>query len=48
MRVFELAIDPILLRLGPINLTWYGTIIGFGALLGLLLAIREGRRFGIS
>ena len=48
MHVFELAIDPILLRLGPINLTWYGTIIGFGALLGLLLAIREGRRFGIS
>lgn len=48
MHVFELAIDPVLLRLGPINLTWYGTIIGFGALLGLLLAIREGRRFGVS
>jgi phosphatidylglycerol:prolipoprotein diacylglycerol transferase len=48
MRFFELAIDPVLLRLGPINLTWYGTIIGFGALLGLLFAIREGRRFGIT
>jgi phosphatidylglycerol:prolipoprotein diacylglycerol transferase len=48
MHVFELAIDPVLLRLGPINLTWYGTIIGFGALLGLLFAIREGRRFGIT
>lgn len=43
-----LAIDPVLLPLGPINLTWYGTIIGLGALVGLLLAIREGRRFGIS
>jgi len=48
MRIFELAIDPVLIRLGPINLTWYGTIIGFGALLGLLFAIREGRRFGIT
>ena len=48
MQVYALAIDPVLLRLGPINLTWYGTIIGFGALLGLVLAIREGRRFGIT
>jgi len=48
MHLFELAIDPVLLRLGPINLTWYGTIIGFGALLGLVFAIREGRRFGIT
>ena len=48
MQSFALAIDPVLLRLGPINLTWYGTIIGFGALLGLVFAIREGRRFGIT
>jgi len=48
MFFHTLAIDPVLLRLGPINLTWYGTIIGFGALLGLVFAIREGRRFGIT
>ncbi len=42
-----LLIDPVLLSLGPINLTWYGTILGLGALAGLLLAIREGKRFGL-
>ena len=47
MEWYGLRIDPVLLPLGPINLTWYGTILGLGALVGLLLAVREGKRFGI-
>ncbi|REE55364.1 phosphatidylglycerol:prolipoprotein diacylglycerol transferase [Paenibacillus taihuensis] len=41
-------LNPIAISLGPIQVHWYGIIIGFGALLGLMLAIREGKRFGIS
>ncbi|WP_207952187.1 prolipoprotein diacylglyceryl transferase [Paenibacillus turpanensis] len=42
-----LAIDPIALALGPIEVRWYGIILGTAALVGLWLAIREGKRFGI-
>ncbi|TVY06829.1 prolipoprotein diacylglyceryl transferase [Paenibacillus cremeus] len=41
-------LNPIAISLGPINVHWYGIIIGIGALLGLILATREGNRFGIS
>jgi phosphatidylglycerol:prolipoprotein diacylglycerol transferase len=41
-------LDPIALSIGSLQIHWYGIIIGTGALLGLLLAIREGRRFDIS
>ncbi|REE91520.1 phosphatidylglycerol:prolipoprotein diacylglycerol transferase [Paenibacillus taihuensis] len=41
-------LNPIAISLGPIQVHWYGIILGCGALLGLLLAIREGKRFGIS
>ncbi|REE91502.1 prolipoprotein diacylglyceryl transferase [Paenibacillus taihuensis] len=41
-------LNPIAISLGPIQVHWYGIIIGLGALLGLMLAIREGKRFGIS
>ncbi|MCZ8521866.1 MULTISPECIES: prolipoprotein diacylglyceryl transferase [Paenibacillus] len=40
--------NPIAITIGPIQVHWYGIIIGFGALLGLMLAMREGKRFGIS
>ncbi|MFC0211877.1 prolipoprotein diacylglyceryl transferase [Paenibacillus chartarius] len=40
-------LNPIAFSLGPIPVHWYGIILGSGALLGLLLAIREGKRFGI-
>jgi len=40
-------LDPIAFELGPITVHWYGIILATGALVGLLLAIREGRRFGI-
>lgn len=41
------AIDPIAFSIGPIPVAWYGLIIGAGAVAGLLLAIREGKRFRI-
>ncbi|MEK4438946.1 prolipoprotein diacylglyceryl transferase [Paenibacillus sp. FSL K6-2862] len=39
--------DPIAFSLGPVDVHWYGIIIGLGAILGLLLAISEGKKFGI-
>ncbi|HEX7056352.1 MAG TPA: prolipoprotein diacylglyceryl transferase [Bacilli bacterium] len=40
-------LNPVALTLGLIEIRWYGIILGIGALAGLLLAIREGKRFGI-
>jgi phosphatidylglycerol:prolipoprotein diacylglycerol transferase len=42
-----LVLDPVALKLGPITVHWYGIILGTAALAGLLLAVREGKRFGI-
>ncbi|GGG05093.1 prolipoprotein diacylglyceryl transferase [Paenibacillus abyssi] len=42
-----LKLDPIAFSLGPISVHWYGIILGTAALVGLLLAIREGKRFGL-
>lgn len=42
-----LLLDPIAFSIGSIAVHWYGLILGTGALVGLLLAIREGKRFGI-
>ncbi|WP_128896131.1 prolipoprotein diacylglyceryl transferase [Longirhabdus pacifica] len=40
-------IDPVLFKIGPISATWYGLILGAAALVGLFLAVREGKRFNI-
>ncbi|MCR8643326.1 prolipoprotein diacylglyceryl transferase [Paenibacillus sp. N1-5-1-14] len=40
--------NPIALSLGPISIHWYGVILGSAALIGLLLAIQEGKRFKIK
>lgn|GEM_PF-76274 len=48
MNTLPLVIDPVALQLGPVRLTWYGMILGLGAVLGLVLAVREGKRFDIS
>ncbi|MFC5530753.1 prolipoprotein diacylglyceryl transferase [Cohnella yongneupensis] len=45
--MFRLTLDPIAFELGPITVHWYGIILGLAALSGLLIAIREGKRFGI-
>ncbi|UQZ34311.1 prolipoprotein diacylglyceryl transferase [Paenibacillus sp. PK3_47] len=44
---YSLAIDPIVFSIGSLPVHWYGLILGFGALAGLFLAIREGKRFNI-
>jgi len=41
-------IHPVAISLGPVNVTWYGIILGTAALIGLALAIAEGKRFGIK
>lgn len=41
-------INPVAIALGPIKVHWYGIILGLGALAGLYLAIREGRRFKMA
>jgi phosphatidylglycerol:prolipoprotein diacylglycerol transferase len=40
-------LDPIFLDLGPIQIHWYGVIIGIGALLGLWIAVKESERRGL-
>nr|WP_279325938.1 prolipoprotein diacylglyceryl transferase [Bacillus sp. FJAT-47783] len=50
MKVVEATIQPldrVAFELGPIQVYWYGLIIGFGALLGLWLAVRESERRGL-
>ncbi|XEC94847.1 prolipoprotein diacylglyceryl transferase [Paenibacillus tarimensis] len=46
--MYMFRIDPVAISLGPISIHWYGIILGSAALVGLLLAIREGKRFGIT
>lgn len=43
-----LAINPIAFSIGSLSVHWYGIILGLGALAGLMLAIQEGKRFGIK
>jgi phosphatidylglycerol---prolipoprotein diacylglyceryl transferase len=43
-----LPLNPVAIHLGPIAVHWYGIIIGLGAMLGLLLATREAKRFGMN
>ncbi|MFC0273309.1 prolipoprotein diacylglyceryl transferase [Metabacillus herbersteinensis] len=40
-------LNPIFLDLGPIQIHWYGLIIGLGALLGLWIAVRESEKRGL-
>jgi len=42
-----LAIDPTAFAIGPLEVRWYGIILGTAALVGLYLAIWEGKRFNI-
>lgn len=46
--MIKLALNPIAFQLGALQVHWYGVIIACGVLLALWLAIREGRRQGIS
>lgn len=42
------AIDPVVFTIGSLTVRWYGVILGLAALVGLLLAVQEGKRFGIK
>lgn len=46
--MFALSLDSIAFTLGPLTVHWYGIILGAAALMGLLLVVREGKRFGLS
>ena len=41
-------LNPIAIELGSIQIHWYGLIIGFGVLLGLIIALRESERRGLD
>ena len=43
-----LSLNPVAFQLGPLTVNWYGIILGAAALAGLLLAVQEGKRFGIK
>lgn len=42
------AINPIALKLGPIQIHWYGVIIASAVIMALVLSVREGQRVGID
>ncbi|WP_342553672.1 prolipoprotein diacylglyceryl transferase [Paenibacillus sp. FSL R7-0652] len=42
-----LLLNPIAFSIGALKVHWYGLILGTAALLGLLLLIREGKRYNI-
>ncbi|MCZ8522178.1 MULTISPECIES: prolipoprotein diacylglyceryl transferase [Paenibacillus] len=42
-----LAMNTVAFSIGPISVHWYGIILGLAALTGLMLAVQEGKRFGI-
>ncbi|MBB6673159.1 prolipoprotein diacylglyceryl transferase [Cohnella nanjingensis] len=46
--LLPLKLESVAFTLGPLSVHWYGIILGTGALVGLLLAIQEGKRFGLS
>ena len=46
--MFEFLLDPNVFSIGGLTISWYGLIIAMGALAGLMLAVQEGKRFGIK
>lgn len=48
MNINVMAIDPIAIKIGPIEVAWYGIIIVIGMMLAIYLTIKEGEKRGIS
>ncbi|TJY39537.1 prolipoprotein diacylglyceryl transferase [Cohnella pontilimi] len=46
--MLPLVLNPVAFTIGTLEVHWYGIILGLGALAGLLLAVQEGKRFGLS
>lgn len=47
MLTLAQALDPVAFKLGPLQVHWYGIILGSATLIGLWVAIREGRKHGL-
>ncbi|XID92117.1 prolipoprotein diacylglyceryl transferase [Paenibacillaceae bacterium WGS1546] len=43
-----LLLNPVAFSIGSLDVHWYGIILGAAALAGLLIAIQEGKRFGLN
>lgn len=41
-------INPIAFSIGPVDVYWYGILISTGVLLGLFIAMKQARRYGIN
>jgi phosphatidylglycerol---prolipoprotein diacylglyceryl transferase len=48
MDAIVMAIDPVLLQIGPVTIRWYGLMIACGIAMGIYIALREARRRGIG
>ena len=48
MNINVMAIDPIAIKIGPIEVAWYGIIIVIGMMLAIYLTIKEGEKRGLS
>ncbi|MFB9274281.1 prolipoprotein diacylglyceryl transferase [Cohnella cellulosilytica] len=46
--MFTMLLNPVAFSIGPLVVHWYGIILGTAALAGLLLAVQEGKRFGLN
>ena len=43
-----IALDPVLLRVGPASLRWFGLMLAIGLACGIAIAVRSGRRRGLD
>lgn len=46
--MYTIAIDPVLLRIGHLEVRWYGAMIALGIAAGLFIALREAKRKDIA
>lgn len=46
--MLPMELNPVAFSFGWVSVYWYGIILGLAALSGLLIAIQEGKRFGIT
>ncbi len=46
--MFTIGIDPVLLRLGHLEVRWYGLLLALGIAAGLALTVREAKRKGMA
>ena len=47
MDAIIMAVDPVLLSIGPVTIRWYGLMIAVGIALGVYVALREAKRLHV-